>query len=227
MVKPYYEEPGITIYNCDCREIIHSIKADLLLTDPPYGIGEAAGKNKSRGKKVGFKGSKSNAVAYVRDYGDEDWDDAPPSNWIFECLRENNKHQIIFGGNYFNMPPSRCWLVWDKNNYGTDFADCELAWTNLDKAVRLFKWTWNGMLQEDMANKEERVHPTQKPLSLLKWCIKQAPSDIKTVFDPFSGSFTTAVACKQFGIDFIGIEQSEKYCEAGVQRLRQEVFSFG
>ena len=215
MLKPYYEESGIVIYHGDCREILpHLPKVDLVLTDPPYGIGEANGKNKSRGK-----------LAAAKDYGVASWDDAPPPSWLMSWIRETSTLQIIFGGNYFALPPSPCWLVWDKENEANDFADCELAWTNLPKAVRKFKWRWNGMLQEDMSKKETRHHPTQKPLPLMKWCIAQA-GDVKTILDPFMGSGTTLLAARAMGASCIGIEREEKYCTIAAERLRQQMFSF-
>src|SRR5882762_4915097 len=128
-MNPFYEQDGIVIYNADWREchLYRDGTFDLLLTDPPFGIGEARGKNKSRTN-----------LAVAKDYGISDWDDEPPSESDIWWMRSLAKHQIIFGGNYFHLPPSSCWLVWDKINSG-DFADCELAWTNLDKAVRIFR----------------------------------------------------------------------------------------
>ena len=209
-MKPYYEEPGITIYHGDCREILPTLpKVDLVLTDPPYGISEAAGKNKSRSK-----------CATSKDYGNDTWDNAPPPEWLFGLMIEKSVNQIIFGGNYFKLPLSPCWLVWDKDNGATDFADAELAWTNLPKAVRLLKWRWQGMLQENMAHKEFRDHPTQKPVPVMKWALSHA-GDVKTCLDPFMGSGTTLVACKQAGVSCIGIEREEKYCEIAVKRLAQ------
>jgi site-specific DNA-methyltransferase (adenine-specific) len=200
----------------DCLEIMRGFadkSFDLVLTDPPYGIGEAAGKNKSRGK-----------LAIAKDYGNESWDDEPPSKEYFDEMRRVSKNQIIFGGNYFadNLPASSCWLVWDKNNGANDFADCELAWTSLERAVRLFKYTWNGMIQEDMKHKERRAHPTQKPLELMKWCLSQVP-DAVTILDPFMGSGTTLVAAKYLGRNATGIEISPKYCEIARNRLSQEM----
>lgn len=193
----------------DCREILPTLPAfDLLLTDPPYGIGEAAGKNKSRGHK--------NIPA--TDYGNDDWDDAPPPSELINLMRSKARWQIIFGGNYFELPPSSCWLVWDKDNSG-DFADAELAWTNLKKAVRLKKWRWNGMLQENMAKKEIRQHPTQKPVPIMEWCLTQAPHDTETVLDPFAGSGSTGVACANMGKAFTGIERERKYFDIAVERI--------
>src|SRR6185312_12995857 len=127
-----------TIYHGDWRacHLHQGGPFDLLLTDPPYGIGEAAGKNKSRTN-----------LAVARDYGDDDWDNEPPAPEIIARMRLQSDWQIIFGGNYFELPPSSCWLVWDKQNGANDYADCELAWTNLQKAVRRIYWRWNGMIR--------------------------------------------------------------------------------
>lgn len=217
-MKPYYEHAGITIYHGDCREVVPSLAIrglDLLLTDPPYGIGEAAGKNKSRGN-----------LAAARDYGASSWDDATADEAV-EIARVNTRWQIIFGGNYYRLPPSSCWLVWDKDNGGNDFADCELAWTNFRKAVRKLTYRWNGMLQQPGRPKEQRFHPTQKPEPVMLWALTQAPQDVRTVLDPFMGSGTTLVAAKRLGKLAVGVEQEERYCEIAAKRLEQEVLPFG
>lgn len=209
----YYEEPGVTIYCGDCREILPRLpKVDLVLTDPPYGIGEARANNAGRSK-----------LALSKDYGCSSWDDASPDEWVFGLMRSRSRHQIIFGGNYFPLPPSTCWLVWDKLNGNNDFTDCELAWTNLPGAVRRIQWRWQGMLQQDMTHKEYRDHPTQKPLAVMRWALSQAPDDCALVLDPFMGSGSTLVAAKAMGRQAIGIEREEKYCAIAVERLRQEV----
>lgn len=214
MIEPYYDLDGITIYNADCREVLPQLApVDLVLTDPPYGIGEARGKNKSRSK-----------MAVSRDYGVAAWDDAPPDDEVFALIQGMSRHQIIFGGNFFPLPPSSCWLVWDKDNGASDFADCELAWTNLPIAVRRIRWRWAGMLQEVMGPaKEERYHPTQKPLAVMRWALSIAPDDCATVLDPFMGSGTTLRAAKDLGRRAIGIELEERYCEIAVKRLAQGV----
>lgn len=215
--KPYYDDgKGIVIYHGDSREIgpmlypTGSPRADLLLTDPPYGIGEAAGRNKSRSK-----------LAEARDFGNKSWDDSPPTKEEIETAISWATNAIIFGGNYFHLPPSKCWLVWDKDNGANDFADCELAWTNLNKAVRKFKWRWAGMLQQNMKEKEPRFHPTQKPTPLIFWCLGHAP-DARRVIDPYMGAGTTLLACKMAGIECIGIEREEEHCESAGIRLLQE-----
>lgn len=213
MMTPYYDRDGITIYHGDAAQVLPFVgPVDLLCTDPPYGIGEAAGKNKSRGK-----------AAVAQDYGNASWDDRPIDSWLIGLAMSRASQSIIFGGNYYQLPPASCWLVWDKDNGENDFADCELAWTNIKKAVRRLRWRWHGMLQELAGTKKEpRWHPTQKPVEVMKWAISHAP-DCKTVLDPFMGSGTTLVAGKELGKSVIGIEREEKYCEVAVRRLAQEV----
>lgn len=198
------------LWHGDCREVLPLLPAcDLILTDPPYGIGEAAGKNKSRGK-----------MAVARDYGNDAWDNEPPPAWVIELMRAKAKWQVLFGGNYYSLPPATCWLVWDKENGESDFADCELAWTNLPKAVRRLRWRWAGMLQQDMANKEVREHPTQKPVPVMRWALMQV-RDAATVCDPFMGSGTTGVACVMEGRRFVGIERERRYFDVACERIAQ------
>jgi len=218
------------IYCGDCLEILPLLKdksIDLVLTDPPYGIGEAAGKNKSRGRRLKSRGLAAipgdfrYKWAIPKDYGNQDWDNKPISDELLSLTIKSAHSAIVWGGNYYPMSPSSCWLVWDKDNGNSDFADCELAWTNLKMAVRKFKWCWNGLFQEDMKNKEIRKHPTQKPLAIMRWCLSLVPN-ANLILDPFSGSGTIGVAVKQLGRKYILIEIEEKYCRIAVDRLRQE-----
>lgn len=212
MINPYYQESGITIYHGDCREILPTLpKVDLVLTDPPYGLGETNERALSRGK-----------LAKPTDYGHFDWDKNRPSQEDMYRITTMAKYSIIWGGNYFQFFPSSCWLVWDKMNGSNDYADCELAWTNLNKAVRMFKFMWNGMLRDGEARGVPRKHPTQKPLELMTWCIGLG-EPAETILDPFMGSGTTLRAAKDLRRKAIGIEIEEKYCEIAVKRLRQEV----
>lgn len=218
----YYQHGEITIYHGDSREILPSLEvADLLLTDPPYGIGEAAGKNKRRGTKE-HPG---------QDFGALKWDDRRiDSGHLYLALGAANSI-ILWGGNYYsdNLKASAAWLVWDKQING-DFSDCELAWTNLPGSIRRKKWTWNGFQQENIKYKERRVHPTQKPLALMVWCVQQADEKAKrkheTIIDPFMGSGTTLEAAKLLNRQAVGIEREEAYCEAAARRLQQEVLPF-
>ena len=212
-LDPYYKDEHVTLYHGDCREILpHLPQVDLVLTDPPYGIGEAAGKNKSRGK-----------LAVSKDYGNDTWDDKPIQQSVINSLI--TQPAVIFGGNYYAMPPSSCWLVWDKHITG-DFADCELAWTNLPGAVRKIDYLWNGCMKK---RPEQRFHPTQKPLDVMKWCISQADTKLKkqvqTILDPFAGSGTTLRAAKDMNRCCIGVEQSKEYCDVIVKRMKQQVLA--
>lgn len=204
-MKPTEIIGNCNLYLGDCREVLpHLPKVDLVLTDPPYGIGAGSGTG-------------GNNAAKAKDYGPDTWDKTTPPAWLFGLMQEMSKHQIIYGGNYFVLPPSSCWLVWDKDNSG-NFADAELAWTNMQKAVRLKKYRWNGMLQEDMKNKEIREHPTQKPVPVMEWSLSHAPES-KTVADPFMGSGTTGVACANMGKTFYGIEREPKYFDIACKRI--------
>lgn len=228
-MRPYYEQDGITIYHGDCLDVLgHDVAMrtgaatfDLLLTDPPYGIREAAGKNKTRVAATSFGGKRTRTPpAQPTDYGQATWDDKPAHEGV-AVARSLCRWQIIFGGNYYDLPPTSCWLVWDKENGATDFADCELAWTNLKKAVRKLTYRWNGMLQEPGVPRERREHPTQKPEAVIRWALMQAPETCLRVLDPFIGSGTTLVAAKRLGRQATGIELNERYCEIAARRLQQ------
>jgi DNA modification methylase len=211
-MTPYYQDQWATLYCADCEQVLPQLsRHDLLLTDPPYGMNQQD-KNGSIG---------SGCHTAPKKYGAFYWDKIPIADWlIFQAIAKCDK-AIIFGGNFYYLPPCRCWLVWDKDNTGY-FADCELAWTNLDKAVRLYRHNWNGMWRK---NREERFHPTQKPLDVMSWCLGQCP-ETQSVLDPFAGSGTTLVAAKLRNIKSTGIEREERYCEIAANRLNQEVFDF-
>ncbi len=198
-----------TLYLGDCREILPTLgKVDAVVTDPPYGIGEATGKNKSRSSR-----------AVSKDYGDDAWDDEPIDLNTLNLVKSAGRWQIIFGGNYYPMPPSSCWLIWDKLNGDNDFADCELAWTNMPKAVRRLQYRWHGMIRQN--NEPRGDHPTQKPLGLMRWCLAQLPDGCRTILDPFMGSGTTGVAALIGGYSFIGIEREPRYFERARRRISE------
>ena len=203
------------ITHADCLEVLKQLPdkcIDLILTDPPYGINIA---------KTGQVGGNNKAAA--TDYGAAEWDNDIPSREIFDEMFRVSKNQIIFGGNYFvdrlgvNSP---CWIVWDKNNSG-NFAPCELAFTSFPCALKKYAWTWNGMIQEDMKNKEIRIHPTQKSVPLLKMILADFYDRESggIVADFFSGSGSTAIACEDYGIPFIAVEKNENYYKKSVERL--------
>lgn len=198
----------------DCLDILPGLEpVDALIIDPPYGIG--AGNYKRGGTQYGA----SKAMCKV--YEAKEWDSAPPQEAV-ELAISKAKEAIVFGGNYFQLPPSKCWLVWDKQNgEGSGYADCELAWTNLDKAVRRIYWRWAGMLQKEMGErKEERFHPTQKPVGVMEWCLTHVP-EAETILDCFMGVASTGVACVRQGRKFIGIEREADYFDIACRRIQK------
>jgi DNA modification methylase len=204
-VTPYYQEAGITIYHGDCREILPQLgRFDLLLTDPPYGAGYAANPIVGKGK------NRSN-------HESQGWDDFPVDD--FGSVLDTASHAVVWGGNYYPLRPSRCWLTWYKPDSPPSMADLEMAWVSRDGNAKQFNWSI-------AATNGERVgHPTQKPLALIKWCLSLFP-EAKTVLDPFCGSGTTLVAAKDMGLTAVGIEAEERYCEIAANRLRQSVLNF-
>lgn len=195
-VAPYYRDDAVVIFNADCREIVpHIPKAHLLLTDPPYGIGSL------------MKGGTWGCSAKYDKM--REWDTEAPDLGFLLAL---GLPSIVWGGNYFPLPPSRCWLSWSKTNVVQTMASMELAWTNFDRPAK----EWRGKVGTHYTG-----HPTQKPLALMLWCIGLA-GDVQTILDPFMGSGTTLVAAKQLGRFAVGIEREEQYCEIAVKRLTQE-----
>jgi len=186
-----------TLIHGDCREVLPTLgRFDCVITDPPYGLAE-----KLQG---GTWGKQFEGVS-------KDWDAKPwePTSEFLEIA----KTYVIWGGNYFNLPPSRCWLIHDKTIRGMTFADAEMAWTNLDKNTRVLSY----LVPRGFVG-EERQHPTQKPIRLMHWCVEQAGNP-ETILDPFMGSGTTGVACVQLGRKFTGIERERKYFDIACERI--------
>lgn len=209
-MKPYYQDSAVTIYHGDCRVIVPQLgRFDLLLTDPPYGInrdGMRASTSSHGGRKA---------------YDFRGWDDSTPNAETFTAILGACDHHCIWGANYFpqHLPPSMGWRVWDK---GQDIcsSDCELAFTSRDEALR--RLTLNRVeLARDGA-----VHPTQKPLALMTWCLSFFPQAGR-VLDPYAGSGTTGRACKDLGKQCVLIERDESYCEIAAKRMGQEVLNLG
>lgn len=205
------------IINDDCLNILKQLPdkcIDLVLTDPPYGIGYDSACEKYNGKLIGT------AKAIRNTYRATNWDNATPTKEYFDEMIRVSKNQIIFGGNYFTdkLLVSKCWLVWDKHINGA-WADCELAWTNFNKPIKKYDFLWNGMLQQNMSNKEIRIHPTQKPKGLFEMILQDWSNENDLVLDCFSGSGTTAIACSEMKRRFICIEKDAEYWKKSVQRL--------
>ena len=201
----------------DVARLTQNKKVKLVLTDPPYGIDVVQNKSVGGGKipTFGTVGGKNivKAGVYEKIIGDDTTETAEKSYMIYSELSEN---QIIFGGNYFTdfLIPSRCWIVWDKENSG-NFADAELAWTSFDKGVKLYKHLWNGMSREGNRTDEgkTRVHPTQKPVGLLQKILNDFTEKGDIILDVFGGSGSTLIACEGTERKCLMIEMSENYCD--------------
>jgi site-specific DNA-methyltransferase (adenine-specific) len=217
-----YVLPSFAFYNSDNMDVMRSYSDkyfDLAIVDPPYGIGEDGSKNHTRGK-----------LAISKDYKPYVGNDlnAPEAEYWNE-LRRISKNQIVWGANHFisKLPfDSSCWIVWDKENGETDFADCELAWTSFNTAVRKFKWKWQGMLQQNMKNKQKRIHPNEKPIQLYEWCIRNYIKQGDKILDTHLGSGSIAIAIDKantldkMNLTFVGIELDTDYFRAAIKRFK-------
>lgn len=216
--KPHYCKTDViasTVYNEDCMTLMARYPDkffDLAVVDVPYGIGEDGLKNHSRGQ-----------LAQATKYTPKNWDRKAPDKEYFEELMRVSKNQIVWGANHFisKLPyDSSCWIVWDKDNSG-DFADCELAWTSLNTAVRKFKWRWNGMLQQNMKDKEVRIHPTQKPIALYEWIFQNYASEGNLILDTHLGSGSSRIAAEKNNLNFVGCEIDKEYFDAQEARFKE------
>lgn len=197
-----------TLYHADCMDLL-PIEADAVVTDPPYGLGELW--------NGGAGGEKSSWRIPPEEAKRWDGDTVLGLPDLISAYRE----AIVWGGNYYNLPPSRCWLIWDKKQSDTwTTGQAELAWTNLDKPTRMFRMAQcEAHMQKQMIG--SKVHPAQKPIDLMRWCLKWVASQV--IFDPFMGSGTTGIACIRSGRNFIGVEKDAKYFEIAVERIRREL----
>jgi DNA modification methylase len=201
---PYYDEDGVTIYNADCKKVLPFLEVvDLVLTDPPYGLKRF---NNGQPTRVARMGSGKDGLI--------EWDQKPTDYLLSETIAAG-KNAIVWGANNYGLPPSEYFLVWDKEQTVDNFASAELAYTNIKCPAKVFRYSIHKHNQID------KVHPTQKPLALMRWCLSLVP-EAQTVLDPFMGSGTTLVAARLEGRKAIGIEISERYCEAAVKRLAQK-----
>lgn len=215
-----------TIYNCDCLELMQEmerqgIKADWVITDPPYGIGAVEHRTDKNGIIMGH----GNHKAQCRTYKKADWDDAKIDKEYFYLMKLISNQQIIFGGNYYTdiLPPTKSWIVWDKrldNNLRLDFADCELAWCSQGLA-RVFRYLYTGYLQGDIKNRDYRFHPTQKPTQLWIMLLNYYTKEGDLILDPFAGSCSLAVACHKTGRKYICCEKDKEYYDKGVAWLEK------
>jgi DNA modification methylase len=190
-----------TLYLGDCREILPTLpKVDAVITDPPYGIGMDGG-------NVGYKG--------FNNLEKKGWDKEVPDDDLFALVLAAGRKAVVWGGNYFRLPPTRCYLIWDKGAgfKGRSYAEAELAWTSMDANVRVL--SHDPLARGDYKGKE---HPTQKPIAVMEWCITHAGNP-QSVIDPFMGSGSTGVACHNLGVRFIGIERDPDYFDIACRRI--------
>lgn len=204
--------PRWQVIHGDCLEVLKTLPDDVaaaIVSDPPYGVAE---------RTLRLTAGRSNAaesIDHAPIYGDSQPFD--PSPWL------GYQRVILFGANHYanRLPNASCWLVWDKREAGTpdDNADCEMAWTNLGGPARLFHHLWRGMIKASERD-QVRLHPTQKPVELMCWCIQRlrlAPNSL--VVDPYCGSGTTGVAAIREGMRFLGIEREAQYVEIARRRI--------
>ena len=194
---------------------------DLAIVDPPYGIGEDGAKNHSRGK-----------AAKPTMYLDKSWDSDTPNTDYFTELKRVSKNQVIWGANHFiqNIPKANTssWIVWDKENGDNDFADCELAYTSFNTAVRKFRFRWAGMLQGNMKDKETRIHPTQKPVKLYEWILSRYAEPNQEILDTHLGSGSIAIAIdnvnkiEKMNLTLTACELDTDYFNAAMKRIKQQ-----
>lgn len=203
-MNPYYQDDWCTIYHGDCRAILPKLGTfELLLTDPPYGIGFASQPTKWQ---------------RLAGHEPESWDDDTPSEEVLSLAISRTEKAVIWGGNYFTLPPKRCWLSWYKPDAPPSMGNVEYAWTSLDQNSRMISHSISA------TNAERCGHPTQKPLRVIMWALQQA-GESASILDPFMGSGTTLRAAKDLQRKSIGIEIDERYCEIAANRLAQEVLA--
>ena len=240
-------EPGF--YNMDCMAGMKEFPDgffDLAIVDPPYGIGITGKPGGGNVRHIPFGGvGKTERERVARIGGAKPFgmanksgggyacppksyhafnDQMPPDAAYFAELKRVSKNQIIWGGNYFldNLGPTPCMVFWDKCRDGLAFADGELAWTSFKSPTRRFKFRWNGLLQENMKEKEERIHPTQKPVALYTWLLKNYAAPGMKILDTHVGSASSLVACRRAGMEYWGFEIDEVYYQMAKERLERE-----
>ena len=209
-------------YNEDCMQGMKRYPDnffDLAIVDPPYGVDIGGQINKGT-RKTHIAFGRGGGVCDGKAYKAFD-DTTTPSGDYFKELKRASKHQIIWGGNYFldYLGATKCLIIWDKGRRGIHYADCEVAWTNIDDACRIYAYLWDGMRQEDMKNKEFRIHPTQKPVALYTWILTNYAKPGDKILDTHVGSASSLIACEEMGFDYVGFELDEDYYKQSKERL--------
>ena len=204
-------------FNMDCMEAMRGMSDnafDLAIVDPVYG-------DVTQG---GYMQNKGGGVAKGRNYHLALWGQEKTGKDYFTELRRVTKNQIIWGGNYFTVEigkDTQCWVVWDKERNCLNYSSFEVAWTSFDRSSKIFRYQWDGMLQKDMKNKEERIHPTQKPVALYKWLLQTFAQPGEKILDTHLGSGSSRIAAYDLGFDFVGYEIDKVYFEQQEERFRK------
>ena len=204
---------NIQLFNMDCMVAMKEMKDkqfDLAIVDPPYGIG--ADKKNS---VMELKSKKSFALS--KDYGKQVWDNSIPTDEYFKQLKRVSKNQIVWGNNFFGLKGGA--IYWHKDVTMPTYSDGEIAYCSLINSVKFFRYTWHGMIQENMKNKEFRIHPTQKPVQLYAWLLNNYAKEGNTILDTHLGSGSIAIACYDMGFDLTGYEIDKDYFDAAINRL--------
>lgn len=187
---------------------------ELAIVDPPYGINI---------QKMNYTQSTKGGVAKRKDYSSVgNWDSETPTKEYFKELFRVSKNQIIWGGNYFELPLTKSWIIWDKkteDKYSNDFADCEMAWNSFDKPAKIVRYLWSGMLQPNMKDKQKRIHPTEKPYQLYKWILDKYAKQGDKILDTHLGSGSIAIACHDYGFDLTACELDKEYYDKAMERI--------
>lgn len=231
------KEPNIDLRLCDNMELMKEYPDkyfDLAIVDPPYGIGEGNGQDKSRNIKRVDKRNGKEIIIKKPNYESKKWDFKKPGKEYFKELFRVSKNQIVWGGNYFtnSLPPSMGWIVWNKVNGNSDFSDCELAFTSFNKGLRKVDFMWSGMIMASSiktgiiseGNKqkcEKRIHPTQKPVALYRWLLTNYAKEGDKILDTHLGSGSIAIACHELGFDLVGCELDQDYYRDMMKRFNQ------
>jgi site-specific DNA-methyltransferase (adenine-specific) len=199
------------LWHGDCREVLPLLaRVDAVITDPPYGILNLAGEGSTLAVRKSPRQMGSGTLKNrILNTSAVEWDIAPDAA-VFDALRAHSTLQVFWGGNYFALPPARGVLVWDKEQPWENFSQVEIAWTNLNRPAAIFR-------ESATRGTPNKAHPTQKPISLMRWCVSMV--DAQTVLDPYMGSGTTGVACAEMGRKFIGIERERKYFDIACERI--------
>ena len=204
---------NIQLFNMDCIEAMAKMSDksyDLAIVDPPYCVG-ADEKNSGRELKS------LNSAALSKDYGNQRWDDDIPSELYFNELRRVSNHQIVWGNNFFGLRGGA--IYWHKEVTMPTYSNGEIAYCSLLNSVKFFRYAWHGMIQENMKNKEHRIHPTQKPVALYKWLLKNYATPGDKILDTHGGSCSIAIACWDMGHDCDIYEIDKDYYDAAVKRF--------